>query len=76
MPGSGLNAGNAAALMARLAVSEAHGSCSVEVIENDAKALEFGFASPSRRVTSVAKVAALRAALNQEKPVTTSARTI
>jgi copper homeostasis protein len=70
MPGSGLNAGNAAALMARLAVSEAHGSCSVEVIESDAKALAFGFSAASRRVTSAAQVAALRAALNQDSLVT------
>jgi copper homeostasis protein len=70
MPGSGVNAGNAKALLSRLAVTEAHGSCSDEVIESDAKALEFGFASPSRRVTSAVKVAALRAALNQENLVT------
>jgi copper homeostasis protein len=70
MPGSGVNAGNVRALLARLAVSEAHGSCSVEIIESDAKALAFGFASPKRRATSAAQVAALRAALNQENRVT------
>ena len=70
MPGSGINAGNAAALLARLAVSEAHGSCSVETIEGDAKALAFGFAAATRRETSAAQVAALRAALNQDNLVT------
>jgi copper homeostasis protein len=70
MPGSGVNAGNAGALLSRLAVTEAHGSCSVDVVESDTKALEFGFASPTRRVTSAAQVAALRAALNQESLVT------
>ena len=70
MPGSGVNAGNAAALLARLDVSEAHGSCSVEVIESDAKALAFGFAAPSRRVTSASQTAALRGALNQDNLVT------
>jgi copper homeostasis protein len=71
MPGSGVNAGNAKALVSRLAVTEAHGSCSDEVTESDAKAMEFGFASPSRRMTSAANVVALRAALNQENWVTT-----
>ena len=75
MPGSGVNAGNAAALLARLDVNEAHGSCSVEVIESDAKALAFGFAAPSRRITSAANVAALRAALNQDSLVTNQAST-
>lgn len=75
MPGSGVNAGNAAALLARLDVNEAHGSCSVEMIESDAKALAFGFAAPSRRITSAANVAALRAALNQDSLVTNQAST-
>jgi copper homeostasis protein len=66
MPGSGVNAGIAGALLARIAVTEAHGSCSVEVIECDAKALAFGFSFATRRETSAAQVAALRAALNQE----------
>ena len=70
MPGSGVNARNAAALLARLDVSEAHGSCSVETIEGDAKALAFGFAAATRRETSAAQVAALRAALNQDSLVT------
>jgi copper homeostasis protein len=71
MPGSGVHAGNAGALLARLAVSEAHGSCSIEISESDAKALAFGFSSPTRRITSANHVAALRAALNQENRVTT-----
>ena len=47
MPGSGVNAGNAASLIARLGVSELHGSCSAETAESDAKAVAFGFA-PAR----------------------------
>ncbi len=70
MPGSGVNARNSAALLARLDVSEAHGSCSVEVVESDAKALVFGFAAATRRTTSAAQVAALRGALNQDNLVT------
>jgi copper homeostasis protein len=70
MPGSGVNAGNASALLGRLAVTEAHGSCSVAVTESNAKALAFGFSAATRRVTSAAQVAALRAALNQENQVT------
>jgi copper homeostasis protein len=70
MPGSGVNAGNAGFLLLRLAVTEAHASCSIEVTQCDAKALAFGFAAATRRVTSAAKVAALRAALNQENLVT------
>jgi copper homeostasis protein len=76
MPGSGVRAGNAAELMARLSLSEAHGSCSEEVIERDAKALAFGFSTATKRVTSAAEVAALRAALNQTRPETMSARTM
>lgn len=70
MPGSGVNARNAAALLARLDMSEAHGSCSVEVIESDAKALAFGFSAPTKRVTSAAQVAALRTVLNQDSLLT------
>ena len=70
MPGSGVKAENAQALLARLDVSEAHGSCSVEVAESDARALAFGFSAATRRVTSAAQVAALRAALNQDSLVT------
>jgi copper homeostasis protein len=70
MPGSGVNAGNAGMLLARLVVTEAHGSCSVEVAESDAKAQAFGFSAATRRVTSATRVAALRAALNQENRVT------
>jgi copper homeostasis protein len=75
MPGSGVNSGNAAALLARLDVTEAHGSCSVEVVETDARALAFGFSTGQRRVTSTAQVAALRAALNQEYRMTSQAST-
>jgi copper homeostasis protein len=70
MPGSGVKAENAGTLLARLAVSEAHGSCSVEIAESDEKVLAFGFSFPTKRVTSAAQVAALRTALNQEKLVT------
>lgn len=70
MPGSGVKAENARALLARLDVNEAHGSCSVEVAESDAGALAFGFSAATRRVTSAAQVVALRAALNQDNLVT------
>jgi copper homeostasis protein len=76
MPGSGVNAGSAAALLDKLAVSEAHGSCGVEIAERDAKAVAFGFAPARARQTSAAEVAALRAALDQSMPLTSSAKTI
>jgi copper homeostasis protein len=76
MPGSGVNARSAAALLARLAVSEAHGSCGVEAAEPDAKAIAFGFAPARARVTSAVEVAALRAALDQNMPLTSSAKTM
>jgi copper homeostasis protein len=76
MPGSGVNAGSAAALLARLTVSEAHGSCGVEIAERDAKAVAFGFAPARARATSAAGVAALRRTLDQIMPLTSGARMI
>ena len=76
MPGSGVKAVNVRTLMARFALKEAHGSCSVEPVETDAKAVAFGFAPPRARQTSAAEVAALRAALDQNTPLTNSARTM
>ncbi len=76
MPGSGVNAGSINALLSRLAVREVHGSCSADVIERDSKVIEFGFANARSRQTSLAEVSALRYALDQNIPVTTSASTI
>jgi copper homeostasis protein len=76
MPGSGVNAGNATALLVRLGVSELHGSCSAALAERDEKAVAFGFAPACARQTSAAEVAALRRALDQNVSLTSSARTM
>jgi len=64
MPGSGVNAGNVAALRAALPLSEVHASCSEAVPAGDPRAAAFGFESGHRRRTSAAMVAALKTALH------------
>jgi copper homeostasis protein len=63
MPGSGIHAGNVAALRARLPLTEVHASCSEPIPAGDARAAAFGFESGHRRQTSAARVAALKTAL-------------
>lgn len=63
MPGAGVSAENAAALLARLPLRELHASCSMPLPAGAAPLLAFGFESGGRRQTSRAKVAALKAAL-------------
>jgi copper homeostasis protein len=76
MPGSGVNAANAAAILTRLGVSELHGSCGAALAERDEKAVAFGFAPARARQTSAAEVAELRRALDQNMSLTSSARTM
>lgn len=64
MAGSGLHAGNAAALLDRVPLPALHASCGVAAAPASAPALRLGFASPSRKATSLNNVAALRAALS------------
>ncbi|WP_181700184.1 copper homeostasis protein CutC [Chthonobacter albigriseus] len=63
MPGSGVRAENAGALVRATGAVEVHASCSVAA-PVDARLLGFGFTAPSQRRTSRAAVAALRAALD------------
>ena len=70
MPGSGVKAESARALLARWTVSEAHGSCSVEVAESDAKVVEFGFSARQSAPDLWREVAALRRRWIRDIPVT------
>ncbi|WP_323141718.1 copper homeostasis protein CutC [Massilia phyllosphaerae] len=63
MPGSGIDAGNAGTLRARLPLTDIHASCSVPLAAPSPQVAEFGFDAGGRRQTSAAKVAALKAAL-------------
>jgi copper homeostasis protein len=63
MPGSGVNAGNVAQILAAIPAIEIHASCSAAGPEPTDKALAFGFAQGPIRVTAADKVAKLRAAL-------------
>lgn len=64
MAGSGLHAGNATALLDRVPLPALHASCGVAAAPASAPALRLGFESPSRKATSLNKVAQLRAALS------------
>jgi copper homeostasis protein len=63
MAGSGVNAGNAAALVRRTGVREVHSSCSRPLAQTDPRLLELGFAEASARGTVAGDVAALVAAV-------------
>ncbi|SEN78572.1 copper homeostasis protein [Duganella sp. CF517] len=63
MPGAGINADNVDRLLHKLPVREVHASCSAPVAASTPPVRAFGFDTGARRQTSVAHVAALRAAL-------------
>lgn len=63
MAGAGVSAETAPQLLARVRVDALHGSCSEPAAAASVPAVRLGFVSPSRRATSSAKVAALKAAL-------------
>ena len=63
MPGAGINADNVHLLRARLPLSDVHASCSEPLPAASPQVMALGFDSGSRRQTSSAKVAALKAKL-------------
>jgi copper homeostasis protein len=63
MAGSGVNAGNAAALIRRTGVREVHGSCSRPIAETHPRLIDLGFSDPRARATVADDVAALVAAV-------------
>lgn len=63
MAGSGVNAGTAPAVLARVPLAAVHGACGEPAASDSAAAARLGFVSPARRSTSRDKVAALKAAL-------------
>lgn len=63
MPGAGISAENVGRLLEKLPVREVHASCSAPVAASTPPVLAFGFDTGGRRQTSVARVAALKAAL-------------
>ena len=63
MPGAGIGAGNVGLLRSKLPLTDVHASCSEPVPAPTSKVAAFGFDSGSRRQTSRAKVAALKAKL-------------
>lgn len=64
MPGSGVRAENAAALVAQTGVRAVHASCARMVESDDSHSVAMGFALPFQAVTDRDSVAALRAALD------------
>lgn len=64
MPGAGIGADNVARLLDKLPVREVHASCSTPVSASTPPVLAFGFDTGTRRQTSAARVAALKAALH------------
>ncbi|KKB11932.1 copper homeostasis protein CutC [Devosia geojensis] len=63
MAGSGVRAGNVADLLAAVPLTEVHASCALPIAQNPA-AVAFGFATPTRGITSTAQVRALRERLD------------
>jgi len=63
MAGAGVNAATAPQILKRVPLAALHGSCSEPAPEAGAEARRLGFASPQRRMTSAAKVAALKATI-------------
>nr|WP_315393070.1 copper homeostasis protein CutC [uncultured Duganella sp.] len=66
MPGAGIGADNVGRLLDKLPVREVHASCSAPVAASTAPVMAFGFDTGGRRQTSMARVLALKAALNSE----------
>jgi copper homeostasis protein len=66
MPGAGISADNVGRLLEKLPVREVHASCSAPVAASTPPVLAFGFDTGGRRQTSVARVAALKAALRSK----------
>lgn len=64
MPGAGISADNVGRLLEKLPVREVHASCSAPVAASTPPVLAFGFDTGGRRQTSVARVAALKAAIS------------
>lgn len=62
MPGAGITAANAGAMLARVRVDEVHSSCS-GAVRLDPRAVALGFGSPERLVTDEGEVRALKAVL-------------
>ncbi len=63
MAGAGVNAATAPHILGRVSLGAVHGSCSASVPPDSDSAQRLGFVSPTRRATSLDKVAALKAAL-------------
>lgn len=63
MAGAGIHAGNARDILARVPLGALHGSCSEAAPAASTAAARLGFESVGRKATSVAKVAALKAAM-------------
>jgi copper homeostasis protein len=63
MPGSGINAGNAAELVRHTGVHEIHSSCRLPVQARDPRSVAFGFEMPMSHRTSQDAVCALRSVL-------------
>lgn len=68
MAGSGIGAGNARDILARVPLGAIHGSCSEPAAAASAPAARLGFASNGRKATSLAKLAALKSAIAQVEP--------
>ncbi len=62
LPGSGITAANAPALVAATGVNEIHASCAAD-LPQDARAVALGFTGPVRRETDAARVRALKESL-------------
>ncbi len=65
MPGSGVTRDTVDPLIARLAVSEVHSSCSAAVPNDNPAVVALGFAPPVERRTDAALVRALKARINR-----------
>ena len=63
MAGSGVNETSAAQLLSNVQLQALHGSCSEAAPPASAPATRLGFDSPTRKATSAAKVAALKAVM-------------
>lgn len=61
MAGSGLNPDNVAQLIDAVPVDEVHSSCAGPAIASEDRAVRFGFAAKTRRVTDAAVVRAMKA---------------
>jgi len=64
MPGSGVHAENAVAILQKTGAQEIHASCRVVEAETDERCISYHFAPPSRRETSVAGVRVLKQLLD------------